>query len=162
MNDVLTKEMKESIDYELSKFPDHQKRSASLSSIRIVQDCGDGSVTNEQLEAIADYLEIPHVAMFEVATFYSMCKREPIGKYNIGICTNVSCMLNNSHGIVEHMKKRLDIGFGETTKDGKFTLEEVECLGSCTTAPMCQINKDYYERLTPEKVDTILDELSEK
>jgi NADH-quinone oxidoreductase subunit E len=162
MKDLLTQAMKSAIDQELAKYPADRRRSASLASIRIVQDLGAGWVNDEQLEAIAEYLQIPAVEVYEVATFYTMCKRDPIGKYHISICTNVSCMLNEAEGIVDHLKKRLSLGFGETSKDGKFSLEEVECLGSCTTAPMCQINKAYYEKLTCEKVDAILDELSEQ
>jgi len=157
--ELLTPEMKVAIDKELAKFPHNQKRSASLSALRIVQEMGNGWVSTEQMDAIARYLDLPSVAIYEVATFYTMCKREPVGRYNINICTNLSCSLCNCSKIVDHLKNRLQIDFNETTPDGKFTLEEVECLGACVAAPVMQIGDNYYEKLTPEKVDQILDEL---
>lgn len=155
---ILTQEMLTQIDHELTKFPSDQRKSASLMAIRIVQDLGNGSVTDEQLNAIADYLGVPHIALYEVATFYTMCKREKVGKHNIAVCTNVSCMINGAEEIVNHLEKKLNIKFGEVTADGKFSLEEVECMGACINAPMCQIGKKYYERLTEEKIDQILKE----
>lgn len=156
---MLTEKMLAEIDQELAKFPPDKRRSAALMAIRIVQDLGNGSVTTEQLEAIADYLGEPHIVIFEVATFYTMCKREPVGRHHIGICTNVACMLNGAEEIAAHLKKRLNVDYNQVTQNGKFSLEEVECMGACVNAPMCQIGKKYYEHLTPEKIDEILDEL---
>jgi len=156
---VLTPEMRQAIDVEVAKFPTERKRSASLSALRIVQEMGTGHVTTEQMDAIADYLDLPPIAVYEVATFYTMCKLSPTGKHNICVCTNLSCSLSGASKIVEHLKKRLNIDFGETTQDGKFALEEVECLGACVAPPVLQIRDRYYENLTPEKVDEILAEL---
>src|SRR3990167_684381 len=156
---VLTEAMRCEIDKALTKFPADRKRSAALLTIHIVQDLGAGGVSQEQLDAIADYLGESRVAIYEVATFYTMCKRDPTGRYNISVCTNLPCQLCGVDKIVEHLQKRLKINFGETTADGKFSLEEAECLGACVNAPMCQIGKKYYENLTPEKIDQLLAEL---
>lgn len=158
-NELITREMYQAIDKELAKFPADRKRSASLSALRIVQEMGTGHVTTEQMDAIADYLDLPPVAIYEVATFYTMCKQEPMGKYTISVCTNLSCSLCDSQKIVDHLRNKLNIDFDQTTKDGKFSLEEVECLGACIAAPMFQIGDNYYEHLTPEKVDEILENL---
>ena len=156
---ILTEKMRAEIDKEIAKFPSDKKRSAALMAIRIVQDLGNGSITTEQLEAIADYLDEPPIAIYEVATFYTMCKREPVGRHHIGICTNISCQLNGAEEIASHLKTRLNVDYDQVTPNGKFSLEEVECMGACVNAPMCQIGKKYYEYLTPEKIDEILDEL---
>ena len=109
------------------------------------------------MRALAEYLDVPAISIFEVATFYSMFELTPVGKHKINVCTNISCQLCGSQQIVEHLQKRLGIGFGETTLDGKFTLKEVECLGACVGAPMLLLDRDYHEVLTPEKIDAILD-----
>jgi NADH-quinone oxidoreductase subunit E len=97
--------------------------------------------------------------IWEVATFYSMIYTQPVGKYHIQVCKTLSCKIMGSGKVTEHCSKKLGIKVGETTADGRFTLSEVECLGSCGTAPMFQINFDYHENLTPEKIDLILDKL---
>jgi NADH-quinone oxidoreductase subunit E len=147
------------IDHWLEKFPPEQRRSAVLPALLFAQEQNQGWLSKDIIEAVADYLEIPHIAAFEVATFYSMYELQPIGRYKINVCTNVSCLLSGCEGIVEHLKQRLNIGFGETTADGKFSLKEVECLGACANAPMFHIGHQYYEDLTPQKVDEILDGL---
>jgi NADH-quinone oxidoreductase subunit E len=111
------------------------------------------------IEAVAHYLDMEPIAAYEVASFYSMYELEPVGKHKICVCTNISCMLCGSDEVVEHLQNRLGVKFGETTEDGRFTLKEVECLGACVNAPMFSIGKTYYEKLTPEKVDQILDSL---
>ena len=102
---------------------------------------------------------MPTIAVYEVATFYSMYDLEPVGRHKICVCTNISCMLNDSDGIIAHLQKKLGIKTGETTADKRFTLKEVECLGACAGAPMLQIGRTYYEHLTPAKVDEILSKL---
>jgi NADH-quinone oxidoreductase subunit E len=111
------------------------------------------------MDAVADYLDMPSISVYEVATFYSMYELKPVGKHKICICTNISCMLCGSDDVVAHFRKRLNIGLGETTADGRITLKEVECLGACVGAPMLQIGEHYYENLTPESIDQILDGL---
>ena len=112
------------------------------------------------MDAVADYLEMSKIAVYEVASFYSMFETQPVGKNSVSVCTNISCMLMGSDNIVEHIENKLGIKTGESTKDGKFFLKcEEECLAACCGGPMMMINHKYYENLTPEKIDTILDNL---
>ncbi|CAL1268255.1 unnamed protein product [Larinioides sclopetarius] len=108
---------------------------------------------------VADYLKMPRMRVYEVATFYTMFNREPTGKYHVQVCTTTPCMLRGAVEVVERCKKNLGIKVGEMTKDGMFTLSEVECLGACVNAPMIQINDNYYEDLSLEDVDEILNDL---
>jgi NADH-quinone oxidoreductase subunit E len=147
------------IDKWIAKYPDDWNQSAVMAALRIVQEENAGFLTRELMDKVAAYLEMPPIAVYEVATFYSMYELKPVGQHKICVCTNVSCMINGSDRIVEHMEKKLSIKLGETTEDGRFTLKEVECLGACGGAPMFQIGTKYYENLTPELVDSILDGL---
>ena len=154
----LTSEMKQEIDHWVAKFPADKKQSALLSALRIVQD-ETHWLSNAQMDAVAAYLDLPRIAVYEVATFYSMYDLKPAGRHKIYVCTNISCMLRGCRKIVDHLQARLGVGFGEMTEDGRFSLKEAECLAACTNAPMMQINREYYENLTPEKVDEILESL---
>lgn len=156
---VLPIKVRQQIDHWVAKYPKDQKQSAVLPALHIVQDNMGGYLTPELMAAVADYLEMPRVAVLEVASFYSMYYHKPAGKYKIDVCTNIACMLRDSSKILAHFEQRLQIRPGETTPDGKFSLRKVECLGACVGAPMCQINKDYHENLSPEKIDQILDRL---
>ncbi len=156
---LIDPESKAEIDQWIRKYPEDQKQSAVMAALRIVQDANGGWLTEELMDAVAEYLEMPKVSVYEVATFYSMYELKPVGRHKICVCTNISCMLCGSDRIVEHLKNKLGIGFGEITEDGRFSLKEVECLGACGGAPMMQIGRQYYENLTPEKVDEILDAL---
>jgi NADH-quinone oxidoreductase subunit E len=109
------------------------------------------------MDAVADYLNMPRIAVYEVASFYSMYALEPVGKHLINVCTNISCKLKNSDAIVNYLEKKLDIKLGETTCDGRFTLRAVECLGACIGAPMMQVDKEYHEHLTSESIDSVLE-----
>ena len=111
------------------------------------------------MDAVAEYLNMPPIAVYEVATFYSMYELEPVGRHKICVCTNISCMLCGSDNIVGRLTEKLGIKLGETTPDGRFTLKEVECLGACVDAPMFQIGDTYYGNLTAEKIDKILEDL---
>jgi len=144
------------IDQWVAKYPAENKRSAVMAALRIVQDQNGGWLSTDLMDAVAEYLEMPTIAVYEVATFYSMYELEPVGRHKICLCTNVSCMLCGSDDILAYLTKKLGIGFGETTADGRFTLKEVECLGACGGAPMMQIHNTYYENLTPERIDKIL------
>lgn len=146
------------IDRELSKYPEDRRQSAVMAALRIAQD-EHGWVSKEIMQLIADYLGIAPIHVYEVATFYSMYERKPVGKHKICVCTNVSCLLCGSGGVLDHLNSKLGIGPGETTTDGRITIKEVECLGACGGAPMMQVNKDYHEFLTAEKIDRILEEL---
>ena len=147
------------IDTWIAKYPPEQRQSAVITALHIVQDQNGGWLTNELMDAVAEYLRMPAISVYEVATFYSMYDLEPVGRHKICVCTNISCMLNDSDGIVAHLQKKLGIKTGETTADKRFTLKEVECLGACAGAPMLQIGRTYYEHLTPAKVDEILSKL---
>lgn len=147
------------IDTWVAKYPADQKQSAVMPALRIVQDQNGGWLTRDLMDAIAEYLSMPTISVYEVASFYSMYEHKPVGARKICVCTNISCMLCGSEEIVEHLQKRLGIGLGETTADGKWTLKSVECLGACGGAPMLQVGRDYYENLTPKRVDEILDSI---
>lgn len=156
---VISAESLAEIDKWVAKYPADKKQSAVMAALRIVQDANGGYLTTELMDAVADYLEMPRVSAYEVATFYSMYELSPVGQHKICVCTNISCMLCGSDEVVAHLKKRLGIGFGEITPDGRFSLKEVECLGACVGAPMFQIGTQYHEHLTPETIDKILDGL---
>ena len=152
----LSSEAKAELDAWLLKFPKGKNHSAIMPGLTFVQNENGGYLTDALMDAVADYLDVPKIAVYEVATFYSMYELKPVGRHKICVCTNVSCMLCGSHTIVNHLQKKLNINFGEITKDGKYSLKEVECLAACGGAPMMQIGDTYYENLTPEKVDDIL------
>jgi len=156
---LISAESRAEIDRWIAKYPADRKSSAVMAALRIVQDQNRGFLTTDLMDAVAAYLDMPPIAVYEVATFYSMYELEPVGRHKICVCTNISCMLCGSDNIVEHLSQRLGIGLGETTPDGRFTLKEVECLGACVEAPMFQIGDTYYGNLTPEKIDEILDNL---
>lgn len=158
--DLLSSELKQKLDHWLAKFPENQRRSAIIPALHEIQTSNQGSLTNDLIEAAADYIGIERISAFEVATFYSMFEMDKVGKKKLCLCTNISCMLTGSDEIHAHFKEKLGIDFGETSADGKFTLKEVECLGACRNGPVMQVEDQYYENLTPEKVDTILEDLA--
>ncbi|MDP3562197.1 MAG: NADH-quinone oxidoreductase subunit NuoE [Legionellaceae bacterium] len=145
------------IDSWVAKYPSDQKQSAVMSALMVVQQ-ERGYITSEAMDAVAAYLEMPAIAVYEVVNFYSMYEREPLGRNLINVCTNVSCKLRGASDIVTHLEKNLQIKLGETTKDKRFTLRAVECLGACVNAPMMQVNRDYHENLTSETVSAVLEQ----
>jgi NADH-quinone oxidoreductase subunit E len=155
--ELLTADSRAEIDVELAKYPADQRQSAVMAALRIVQDASGGSLTRELMDAVADYLDMPAIAVYEVATFYSMYELKPVGRHKICVCTNISCLLRGSEEVVGHLRQKLGIGLGETTEDGRVTLKEVECLGACANAPVAQVGRDYVEDLTPEKIDRLLE-----
>lgn len=156
MSIEFTPENKKRLEEILLRYP--TKRAAMLPTLWLAQR-QFGWISNEAMEYVARLLSLPVVKVFEVVTFYTMFNRKPVGKYHIQLCRTLSCELCGKEEILNHLKKKLGIGIGETTADGRFTLSEVECLGSCGTAPMLQLNDDYHENLTVEKVDEILKRL---
>jgi NADH-quinone oxidoreductase subunit E len=156
MNNLLTPETCAEIDRWLKKYPADQKQSALLQALMITQKQNGGWLSQELIEAVADYLAIPRVAAFEVATFYSMYELEPVGRHKIYVCTSISCQLRGCDKTIEHLEKKLNIKMGDTTTDKKFTLKHAECLAACAGAPMMRVGDDYHENLTPEKIDAIL------
>ena len=156
---MLSPEAIQKIDYELTKYPADQRQAAVMSALRIVQ-TERGWLSKESISEVAEYLKMPEIAAMEVATFYNMYDLEPVGKYKITICTNISCMLRDSDAIVDHLQTKLGVGFNEITPDGKFCLKEGECMGACGGAPLFIVNNHtMHEFLTPEKVDQILETL---
>jgi NADH-quinone oxidoreductase subunit E len=159
ITELLSPATRAEIDTWVAKYPPEWKRSAVMAALRLAQDQNGGWLTTELMDAVAAYLEMPPIAVYEVASFYSMYELKPVGRHKICVCTNVSCLVCGSDRIVDHLQKKLGIGFGQTTPDGKFTLKEVECLGACVGAPMLQIGTSYHENLTPARIDEILDAL---
>ncbi len=153
---MLSEERKQQLDEIIIRYP--QKQAAMLPALHLIQE-QEGFISKNAMQYIADYLEVPIGHVLGVVTFYTMFYDKPIGRHHIQVCTNVSCHLLGGETLVGHIGSRCGIKPGETSPDGKFTLSEVECLGSCGTAPMMQINDDYYENLTGEKVNSILDSL---
>jgi NADH-quinone oxidoreductase subunit E len=157
LHQFMSEKSMQDIDHWIAKYPVDQKQSAVMSALRIVQE-EHNHLTTWMMDAVADYLEMPPIAVYEVATFYTMYEQKPVGKHIVNVCTNISCLLRDSAGVVEQLQKKLGIQLGETTDDGRFTLRSVECLGACINAPMMQVDKDYHENLTAESIDTVLEQ----
>ena len=156
----LSNHAREEIDRWIKKYPADRKQSAVLAALREVQHENKGYLTVELMDTVADYLEMPKIAVYEVASFYSMLETKPCGRHSISVCTNISCMLMGSDNIVEYIEKKLGIKTGKSTKDGRFYLKcEEECLAACCGGPMMMVDHVFYEKLTPAKVDEILDKL---
>ena len=156
----LSEHVRAEIERWKARFPENRQRSAIIGALHAVQHENDGYLTPELMNAVADYLELPSIQVYEVATFYSMFQTRPVGRHNVAICTNVSCMLRGADDIVEHVENRLGVKLGESTDDGRIYLKrEEECLAACCGAPMMMVDHKYYENLTKEQVDKILDGL---
>src|SRR5262245_56113518 len=134
----ISKENKAAIDQWLKKYPAEQKRSAVIPSLLLIQEQNGGWLSVPAMDALASYLAISPVEVYEVATFYDLYEREPVGKHRISLCTNIACMLRGAEKIAEYLTERLGVGLNETTADGQFTLRSSECLAACGGAPMCQ------------------------
>jgi NADH-quinone oxidoreductase subunit E len=148
------------IDREVAKYPAGQQRSAVISALAIAQD-EHGWLSAEVMDAVARHLGMPTVAVYEVASFYAMFELKPTGRFKLTICTNLPCALQGAGAASEHLKRRLGIGFGETTGDGKFTLKEGECFGACGDAPVVLVNnKRMVGFMDPQRLDALIDELS--
>jgi len=157
---VLSEHTRHEIDEWIGRFPTGKQRSAVLSALRFTQEQNNGFLTPELMDGVAEYLKLPAVQVYEVATFYSMFETHPCGRHHVSICTNISCMLNGAEDLVKHCEKKLGIKLGESTPDGRiFLKQEEECLAACTGAPMMMVDHVFHEYLTPEKVDKVLDEL---
>ena len=160
MDNTLPKTITDTIDHWIQKFPQGKQRSAIIASLHAVQHHNNGFLTNDLLNQVADYINVPKMNVYEVATFYSMFQTQPVGKHEIAVCNNISCMLRGSDEIISHLEKKLNIGLGESTLDGRIFLKnEEECLAACTGAPMMMVDHIYIENLTIEKVDEILERL---
>jgi NADH-quinone oxidoreductase subunit E len=148
------------IDHWVAKFPPGRQRSAVLAALRAAQEQNHGYLTPALMDAVAAYLKLPPIQVYEVASFYSMFSTQPCGRHHVSVCTNISCMLRGGEDIQAHVERRLGIRVGESTPDGRIFLKrEEECLAACTGAPMMMVDHVYYEHLTPDAVDQILDAL---
>ena len=157
---LLSQETVREIDHWVAKFPPGRQRSACIAGLRAAQEQNRGFLTPDLMDAVAEYLQLPPVQVYEVARFYSMFETHPCGRHHVSICTNISCWLNGGDALVAHAEKKLGIRVNESTADGRIFLKrEEECLAACTGAPMLMVDHVFHEHLTPEKLDAILDEL---
>ncbi len=157
---LLSEHTRQEIDHWVGKFPPGRQRSALITALRAAQEQNQGHLTPELMDAVAEYLGLPAVQVYEVASFYSMFETKPVGRIHVSICTNISCMLCGADEIVAAVEKRLGIRTGESTTDGRIYLKrEEECLAACNNAPMMMVDHVYHENLTPEKAVKILDAL---
>ncbi|MGE5385821.1 MAG: NADH-quinone oxidoreductase subunit NuoE [Betaproteobacteria bacterium] len=155
---MLSTESLQKFDREIAKYPADRKQSAIMACLAIAQD-EKGWLAPETVEFVAQYLDMPPVAAWEVATFYTMFELKPVGKHKLTVCTNVPCALSGANHAVEYLKEKLGIGIGETTADGKFTLKEGECMGACGDAPVLLVNNHRMcGRMTPKEIDQLLEE----
>jgi NADH-quinone oxidoreductase subunit E len=157
---VLSEHVREEIDRWRARFPEGRQRSAIIGALHAVQHENNGYVTAELMDGVAEYLDLPTIYVYEVAAFYSMFQTRPVGRHNVSICTNISCMLRGADDIVEHVEAKLGAKLGESTADGRIYLKkEEECLAACCGAPMMMVDHKYHENLSTADVDRILDEL---
>ena len=161
MSVQLPAHVREEIDRWVEKFPPERKRSAVISALHAVQHENNGFLTTDLMDAVAAYLGLAPIHVYEVASFYSMFETKPVGRHHVSVCTNISCMLRGAQQIVERVENKLGIKTGESTPDGRIYLKrEEECLAACTGAPMMMVDHVFHENLTPPIIDKILDDLS--
>jgi NADH-quinone oxidoreductase subunit E len=157
---MLSAESLAQIDKEIAKYPAGKQHSAVMSALRIAQQ-EKGWLSNEVMDYIAQYLDMPAIAVYEVATFYNMYNLSPVGRHKITLCTNLSCTLMGAPEIARHLEKKLGVSMGETSEDNRFTLQSGECMGACGDAPLCLVDNHRMESfLTTEKVDALLEDLA--
>ena len=157
---ALSPQTREEIDHWVARFPAGKQRSAVISALRAAQEQNHGYLTAELMDAVAEYLQMPPIQVYEVASFYSMFETHPCGRHHVSVCTNISCMLRGGQELESYVEKKLGIRTGQSTADGRIFLKrEEECLAACTGAPMMMVDHIYHEHLTTEKVDQILDAL---
>lgn len=157
---VLSAHTRAEIDHWIAKFPAGRQRSAVISALRFAQEQGNGHLTTELMDGVAEYLALQPIQVYEVASFYSMFETHACGRHHVSVCTNISCMLNGAEDLVAHCERKLGIKLGESTPDGRIFLKrEEECLAACTGAPMMMVDHVFHEHLTPARIDAILDEL---
>lgn len=160
MSSILADHVIDEIEHWKTRFPEGKQRSAVISALHALQHENHGYLTAEQMNAVAEYLDLPTIQVYEVATFYSMFQTREVGRHNVAICTNVSCMLRGADDIVDHVESKLGVKLGESTKDGRIFLKrEEECVAACCGAPVMMVDHKYYENLTMDQVDEILDGL---
>jgi NADH-quinone oxidoreductase subunit E len=157
---LLSEHTRAEIDHWVAKFPPGRQRSACIAALRAAQEQNHGFLTAPLMDAVAEYLGLPPIQVYEVATFYSMFETHPCGRHHVSICTNISCMLNGAEELVAHAEARLGIKVNHSTPDGRiFLKQEEECLAACTGAPMMMVDHVFHEHLTPAALERILDAL---
>ena len=155
---VLPAHVREEIDRWVARFPAGRQRSAVIGALHAVQHHNDGYLTPPLMDAVAEYLCLPPIQVYEVATFYSMFETAPVGRHHVSVCTNISCMLRGGEELLGHIERKLGIRAGESTADGRIYLKkEEECLAACCGAPMMMVDHVYHEKLTAERADEILE-----
>ena len=159
LENVISKNTLIKCDNWIKKFPHDKKRSAVIEVLKIIQNENNGYLNEDLIDAAASYLKIPSIYIYEVVTFYSLFDLEEVGKYKIYFCVSISCMLCGSDNLLNFIKNKLKVDVNQTTEDKKFTLKKAECLAACGGAPVMLIGEKYYENLTTEKINNILDEL---
>ncbi len=159
MSTTFSKESLEIIESMVARYPEGKHKSALIPVLHIAQAEFGGWLSTETMDYVASVLQLKPIEVYEVASFYSMFNLKPVGKCVLEVCHTGPCAINGGEALVEYLSKKLNIKVGETTSDGIFTLKAVECLGSCGTAPMLQCGKDYFENLTDEKVDAMLENM---
>ena len=158
--ELLDEHTRAEIDHWVAKFPPGRHRSATIAALRAAQEQNHGYLTPELMNAVAAYLRLPPIQVYEVASFYSMFELAPCGRHHVSICTNISCMLRGAEALVAHAERKLGIRLGQSTPDGRILLKkEEECLAACTGAPMMMVDHVFHEHLTPQVLDRVLDEL---
>ncbi len=156
---MISDNAKKQINSWIEKYPEGHQSSAVMEALRVVQAENNNQVSHEAIQVVADYLQMPGIAAAEVASFYENYNHKPMGKHIIRFCHNISCMLNGADELIAHLETKLGVKTGEVTKDGLISVKKVECLGACVGAPMFQIGDQYYENLTTDKIDDIVDNL---
>ena len=159
MSITFSKETLEIVDKMIARYPEGKHKSALIPVLHLAQAEFGGWLSPETMDYVAEVLNIKPIEVYEVASFYSMFNLKPVGKCVLEVCHTGPCAINGAEDLVKYLEQKLNIKVGETTADGMFTLKEVECLGSCGTAPMLQCGKDYFENLTNEKVDAMLEKM---
>lgn len=158
--ETLSTHVRDEIDRWKIRFPQGREQSAVIAALHAAQHDNGGYLTTEIMDAVADYLDVPRIHVYEVASFYSMFETRPAGRNHVSICTNISCMLRGADELVAHVERKLGVRLGESTDDGRIYLKrEEECLAACCGAPMMMVNHRYYENLSKELVDEILEQL---
>jgi len=160
LKQLLSDKAIEEIDSWIKKYPAERKRPPIIAALKVVQEHNGSYLTDELMQAVAEYLDVPHVAVYEVATFYTMFHLDKVGKHVISVCNNISCSLRGADKVIEHLQNRLNIKVGETTNDGVYTIKTVECLAACGGAPMLEVDKQYHENLTEDRIDQILSDIA--
>lgn len=156
---LFTPEIRAAIDAQIAKYPAEWKQSAVMAALALVQDWNGGWLSADLMDGVAAYLDMPEVAVYEVASFYGMYDLAPTARHKVCVCNSISCLLNGSEALIHHVEHKYQVKPGETTADGHFTFKEVECLGACRDAPAVLIDKTYHERLSPQELDELIEGL---